>query len=315
MRAHKAAMSPQRLSLREILMATDFSSTSEKALKYAVSIASRYNSKIHLVHVIEPTVYEFIAPEAMEPAFQQLRRAAQEQLQEEAKRLEGVRHETFLESGAVWEVVEGLVRTHHIDLIVAGTHGAKGVAKLVLGSTAEEIFRRATCPVLNVGPRAHDSDALPQLNRILFPVNLASDATAALSYAASLAAEYKARLTLVHVLADVKPPVLQEASVAEPYVRQLRRLVPSHADLLYQPDYRIEYGKAPADAILAVAKQMPADLIVLGVRPAEPWASHFSDKASRIVAEDLCPVLTIRAQRSSAGDSQTGETEGETTSL
>jgi nucleotide-binding universal stress UspA family protein len=284
--------------LQNILVATDFSSTSEKAFQYAHAIATRYDSKIHLVHVIEPAAYEFLAPESMPPAYEQLRRAAEEQLQEEASGLEDVRHQVHLQTGAAWETVKALVQQEHIDLVVMGAHGVKGLEKIVLGSTAEEIFRSVTCPVLTVGPNAPTIDLTAGLNCILFPTDLVSDESDALAHAISLAGKHNAHLTLLHVISGVKPPMPGEAEWFEkPYVSRLRRLIPRDANLVYPPECRISYGETAADAILQVARELSADLIVLSVRPEEPWATRLPDKAYRIVAESMCPVLTVREKK------------------
>jgi nucleotide-binding universal stress UspA family protein len=293
------AMTHAEVALQNILVATDFSSTSEKALQYAVAIATRYHSNIHLVHVIEPTAVEFLAPEAMSQAYEQLHHAAEEQLKEQTRELRDVRHQTHLISGAASEVVEALVRQNHIDLVVVGTRGAKGLEKLVLGSTAEEIFRIATCPVLTVGPNVPLVDLAAGLNRILFPTDLASDESVALAHAISLAKRHNAHLMLLHIMAGVQPPAPGEAEGFEkPYVNRLLRLIRNDAGLPYPPDCRIAYGQAAADAILRVARELSADLIVLSVRPEEPWATRLPDRAYRIVATSPCPVLTIRGKES-----------------
>jgi nucleotide-binding universal stress UspA family protein len=289
------AIAHTEVTLQNILVATDFSSTSEKALRYALAIATRYNSKIHLVHVIEPTAYEFLAPESTPQAYEQLRQAAEEQLEKEARQLEDVCHQVYLQTGSACEAVDALVRQHNVDLVVAGTHGAKGFERIVLGSTAEEIFRSVTCPVLTVGPNAPAIDLTAGVKCILFPTDLASDESGALAHAISLARKRKAHLTLLHVMSGVKPPMPGEAEWFEkPYVNRLRRLIPADADLPYPADYRIGYGQATPDAILKVARELSADLIVLSVRPEKSWATRLPDKAYRIVAGSLCPVLTVR---------------------
>ena len=286
------------VALRNILVATDFSATSEKALQYAKAIASRYDSKIHLVHVIQPTPVDLLAPEAMSEADEQMHRAAEEQMEKQAGKLRNVRHQVHLSNGAACEVVEDLVRENRIDLVVAGTHGAKGFEKLVLGSTAEQIFRSATCPVLTVGPNAPVIDLAAGLNCILFPTDLMSDESGALAHAISLARRPQAYLMLLHVMVRVQPPLPGEAEQYErPYVNRLRRLLPSNAALPYPAIYRIEYASAAPDAILQVARELTAGLIVLSVRPEEAWATRLPDRAYRIVAEAPCPVLTVRERK------------------
>ena len=65
-----------------------------------------------------------------------------------------IAHTATVERGEVWEVLSSLVEEKKIDLIVVGTHGRRGLKKLVLGSMAEQVFRQARCPVLTIGPHA-----------------------------------------------------------------------------------------------------------------------------------------------------------------
>jgi len=293
------ARTDTKVELQEILVATDFSSTSGKALHYAVAIATRYNSKIHLVHVIEPTTVEFLAPEVTSQAYQQLHDSAEEQLKEQARELTELRHQIYLTNGAASEVVQAMVRENRIDLVVVGTHGTKGLEKVLLGSKAEEIFRRVTCPVLTVGPNAPEIDRTTGLNWILFPTDLMSDESGALAHATSLAKRHNAHLVLLHVMAGVQAPLPDEAEYFEkPYVERLRHLIPGDVELPYPADCRVGYGRATQDTILQVAHEITADLIVLSVRPEEAWATRLPDKAYGIVSRSLCPVLTVREKES-----------------
>jgi nucleotide-binding universal stress UspA family protein len=295
----KTAMAGSEVKLQNILMATDFSSTSEKALRYAMAIAIRYNSTLHLLHAIEPTAVEFLALGAAPQAYEELQRAPAEQLEEQATKLQGVRHQVYLVQGAASKAVQGLAPEAHADLVVVGTHGAQGLKKLVFGSTAEEIYRTATCPVLTVGPHAREIDLAIGLNCILFPTDLMSDESRALAHAMSLAKRHNAHLILLHVLVGVQPPAPQEAEQFEkPGVARLRHLIPGDANLPYPAELRIAYGQTAPDAILQVAHEAAADLVVLSVRPEESWATRLPDKASRIVAASPCPVLTVRENES-----------------
>ena len=65
----------------------------------------------------------------------------------------GLTHETIIErGGAVWPVLSQVLKEREVDLVVLGTHGRTGAQKLLLGSSAEEVFRRARVPVLTIGP-------------------------------------------------------------------------------------------------------------------------------------------------------------------
>ena len=291
----KTTIALTRIALQNILVATDFSSTSEKALRYAMALASRYHSRIHLAHMIQPTAIEPAPPDLASRSFEELYQSAKQSLKDEARQLGGLQHKTYLMNGPASELVESLVRKNHIDLVVVGTHGLKGFEKLVLGSTSEAIFRTATCPVLTVGPDAPVPNVASGPKCILFPTDLESDESEALAHALSLAERHAARLLLLHVISGMQRPPTAEVHVFEErYKHRLSQLIPDDVQLPHSAECRVEYREPAADAILRVAAEEAADLIVLSVRPEEPWATRLPDRASRIVASAPCPVLTVR---------------------
>src|SRR5262249_30241212 len=66
--------------------------------------------------------------------------------------LTGIQHKFIVRQGGLWPELQDIIREESTDLLVVGTHGRHGIAKLFLGSIAEQIFRRADCPVLTLGP-------------------------------------------------------------------------------------------------------------------------------------------------------------------
>jgi nucleotide-binding universal stress UspA family protein len=288
-----------RVSLKNILYATDFSTASEAALPYALSIARRFGSKLIAVHVVTPDFTPALPP-ADWPAIVE---AEQTQAREDAKRLEeklaGIPHEVAFREGGIWEVFSEIIESRGIDLLVIGTHGREGVEKMMLGSVAEEAFRRAECPVLTVGPHVATSPhQLLELHNILYPTNFSDDSIAAAPYAISLAQEHQAQLALLHVLHPLQPSDLKapENSAAS-LLHRLHALVPAEAELWCHPKCYVEFGP-PADRILEFAKKQQAGLIVLGVRPVKKHltsTSHFIETMTyQIVTQAPCPVFTVR---------------------
>jgi nucleotide-binding universal stress UspA family protein len=170
------------------------------------------------------------------------------------------------------------------------------VAKLVLGSRAEEIFRRATCPVLTVGP--HLAEHLPHtgIHQILYATDFSAEAAAAAPYAVSLAQEYQAGLTLLHVITDPRTgDLVQPHELVASAQRRLRELVPPEAQLWCEPRFEVEQGAA-AETILDIAGLRKADLVVMGVRRPSGAATHLPiATAHKVVSRANCPVLTVRA--------------------
>ncbi len=144
------------LKLQRILCPTDFSEFSQKAVRYGCELAAQFSAELHLLHVLQD--YEAISPapgEIFAPFadwLPELRQQSQVKLAE----MPGPEWESKLKVqrttcvGAPIDEIAKYVKEHHIDLIVQGTHGRRGVKHLLMGSVAENIVRYAPCPVLTV---------------------------------------------------------------------------------------------------------------------------------------------------------------------
>jgi nucleotide-binding universal stress UspA family protein len=203
---------------------------------------------------------------------------------------------------SLWEAASRLIEDRHIDLIVMGTHRRTGFKKALLGSSAEEVFRRSHIPVLMNGPAARvGAHSGGRFRCILFATDFNAVSSVAAPYAVSLAQENQAQLVLLHALPLPKPGKSikpGELSVAEA-IHRLEELVPQEAELWCRPKALVEHGE-PAGQILAAAKQCNADLIVLGVRGVHALTSVAArlirDTAYDVVAHAPCPVLTVRGE-------------------
>jgi nucleotide-binding universal stress UspA family protein len=211
----------------------------------------------------------------------------------------GLPSEVMIErGGAVWPVLSEVLKEHEIDLIVLGTHGRTGVQKLLLGSSAEEVFRRAHVPVLTIGPAVQSGvHGGGRFRCVLFATDFNAVSAAAAPYAVSLAQQNQSRLLLLHVLPKPKSGKPEmELSIAEA-LHRLQELVPAEAELWCRPEAVVQHGD-PAEQILAAANQCGADLIVLGVRGMDRWtkAATRLDQAIayQVVVHAPCPVLTVR---------------------
>jgi nucleotide-binding universal stress UspA family protein len=289
-----------RVALKNILFANDFSPAAIAALPYATGLAKQYGAKVHGLHVRYPATYPIVGPEAMP----QIIEAAEEQAKFEAKQmhelLAGVSHEVTVIEGDLWPTINEIVEKQKVDLIVMGTHGRKGVSRALLGSAAEEVFRKAACPVLTVGPHAsHNAERRMEMKQIVFATDFSPESLAALPFAVSLAQEHQSNLTLLNIAG--KPEVgdlVHAEQYAESTMRRLRSLVPAGAELWCEPNCRVEHGKE-ADKIIEVAVALGADLIVLGLHKPQGGlgaTTHILRSiAHQVVVEAPCPVLTVRA--------------------
>jgi len=230
--------------------------------------------------------------------------AAEEQAKFEAKQihemLETVPHEVTITEGDLWPTLSEIVDKQKTDLIVMGTHGRTGVSRALLGSAAEEIFRKASCPVLTVGPHVlHNAERRLTMKEILFATDFSPESLAALPFAVSMAQEHQSNLTLLNVTGKTEVGELVHAGqYAESTLRRLQSLVPPGAELWCEPKCRIEQGPE-SEKIMQVAIALGADLIVLGVHKPQGGlgaTTHLLRSiAHDVVTKAECPVLTVRA--------------------
>ena len=152
---------------------------------YALPIAEAYDSDLYLLHVYQPPVPPPLTAEYTLPLPEYDRRQAEQEFQT----LEGTgvlarrRHSFLVESGGVADVVAETVQKCRIDLVVVGTHGRGGMTTLLMGSAAEEILRRVTCPVLTIAPHVPQAPAAFKFRRILYATDYQPGSLHALPHA------------------------------------------------------------------------------------------------------------------------------------
>jgi nucleotide-binding universal stress UspA family protein len=291
----KAVQARTRISLKNILFATDFSPAADAAAPFAIQIARSYGAKLYGVHVNPFDNYTAAAPDVWAAMAEAAERQTKENAQRLNEQLKGVEHEAVIGEGNIWEVMSNLIKQKEIDLIVLGTRGRTGLGKALLGSVAEQILRQAPCPVLTVGPHVTlQPEKAVRMREILYATDLTTDFPAAAPYAISLAQENQAHLALLYVIENQKTgELVHPAEIVDSKLNKLRQLVPQEAELWCEPRCMVEQG-IPAEKILEAADRQRADLIVLGARPANWLATHLNaGTVHKVVSEARCPVLTV----------------------
>lgn len=209
------------MSFRKILCAIDFSETSTEALRVAVRLALEHGSELVIAHAwyLDPTAFagEYFYPATL---IDELSADAKRALADAVKQAESwgaTRVTSQLLDGPPWQQIVGLAeRTPAIDLIVAGTRGRTGLARMFLGSVCEMILRHAPCSVLAIPAGA---SAAP-FSRLLCPIDFSESSRHALELGASLVKGPAASVTLFHV---VEPPRIaaHEVPVVEATAKQV----------------------------------------------------------------------------------------------
>jgi len=282
-----------------ILFATDFSSSSTAALPHAVAIARHFGAQLYLAYVIPTDAYDLIPAGERDAALENMRRHVEQQMKglRGTAPLQGIQHTVLVDHGSVWPMISMMAEKQKIDLIVIGTHGRRGVEKLLMGSTAEEILRCARAPILMVGPDnlvPPEKEANPR--RILYATDFSPESNAAMHYACTLAKEYDAQLFFLHVAENVwKEPLSTRMQAADFFrMRFMEKQWVLEGEI--KPQYYVEFGR-PADLVLEVAGRLQIELILLGVRGASypKVAAHLpGPTAYDVVSHAPCPVLVIR---------------------
>jgi nucleotide-binding universal stress UspA family protein len=285
-----------RIAFNNVLFPTDFTSASDAALLYVQALARTFASKIYVTHAVTPYPPVFLPMEPVPIELDSMWQDAKQSLAHflDLDPLKNTRHEGVLERGELWNVLDDVIHRHSIDLIILGTHGRHGLKKLVLGSSAEQIFRKASCPVLTIGPHVQKPSADGALfKQIVFATDFSAGSLGALPYALSLAEENQAHLILLHVMPLV--PLREQDQVAATVRARLAELILPEAADWCRPDCVVRF-EFPAEGILTLAESQQADLIVMGVHKAAPVAaSHLPWAiAYEVVCHATCPVLTVR---------------------
>ncbi len=268
-------------SVSSILLPVDFSERSAPAARYAKALAAQFGSPVILLHVLTPLQVEFGGSDFSGSLLADLyQNRAQQAVQELANFLP----DELNGPGCERVVVEGDPARSIVELaherggvILMPTHGYGPFRRFILGSVTAKVLHDADCPVwtgvhLQDAPQA----SLP-LRRILCAVDLGPQSSKTLCWAASLAVEFDARLTLLHV-------TLGTAEGAREELERLRSFVHAEAEL------RVEAGD-PAAAICAAASG--ADLLAIGRGSAAGVFGRLRANAYSIIRQSPCPVVSV----------------------
>ncbi|HWY71274.1 MAG TPA: universal stress protein [Terriglobales bacterium] len=294
----RLSVSTDQVTVTNMLLATDFSECSARALDFALGIASRYESQLHLFHCIDPTPYRLADPDVV----WKTRDDAQSELEglvsrlRDQSRAKNLEVKVMVEVGDLSEILPQAVKDLDLDLIVVGTHGRTGWSKLVLGSVAELAIDQVFCPVLSVGPSSSRT-RIQQFGpgNILLVSEASTRSQLAEKYAFSLARKYGSRLTVVDVLENRSGRVVAEVSQIECCQTELSDSSPNRA-LTSLSQLPSEIG-TQSDLILQVADRTAADLVVLAVPESHRFTERFvSTNSYRVVCGAPCPVLTVRTR-------------------
>ena len=291
------------MQLKSILCPVDFSEFSAAAYQHAVSLGEYYQARLICLHIVELWKYPFAEYAAQEADYAKFAKALNEggevQLQNFVRKYpaQGIRPELVVRQGNAADCTLWLAQEENIEVIVMGTHGRRGFDRLVLGSNADRIMRKAACPVLIVSNPSQaattiSSDGKHRLSRILYCTDFSHNSEGARGYAISLAAEYGAELTLMHVAENTSDLARAEAIIAD-RARELQKLISEreHKDLNVR--LSVKLGK-PYEEIVRRATETQTSLVIMTARGGDAAdRAVFGSTTYRVIQLGPCPVLAI----------------------
>ena len=284
-------IAPSQIAFKEILVASDLSDVSEKAIGYAKSIARRFGSHLLLAHISEPANPVAIPEGEWIPDDSESHVEEQVEAAGVALRAEGFSAEAVNNYGPVKYEIEALAADRDADLIVLGTHARHGFERFILGSKAEGVMRSAGCPVIAVGPLAGQAPEGPWAPKnILCATSLDPHAVEVVAYGYALSQTTHAAFTLLSV-ADKGGSSGEEGWQA--FQKSLARALPE-MDVRRCQVHNVRENEQVADNIVDVARTLKADLIVMGAKSSPPGATHLAPGVlAKVLAEAPCPILSI----------------------
>lgn len=299
------------LAIDDVLIARDFSSVSDRAVRYALDMAARTGATLHVF-------YAEVLHEAPSPNGDTDRSPAEDLPAFRADLKEGTTLPAeAVESVQVQEVqrrdvspgpaILNYASEADVDLIALGTHGRRGPSRILLGSVAEEVVRRADRSVLTVrGDEDGHAQSHPQnVDRILVPVDFSDHSRTALRTAKAWATLYDASLDVLHVVAEALHPTFyaggvesiydMEPNIEEKVQDRLDTFVANIGgpDVELRPHVRV--GNASSD-IVEFAGEQESDLVTMSTH-GRTGLDRFllGSVAEKIVRHARCPVITQKA--------------------
>jgi len=292
-----------------VLLATDMSPESRPHVEFAVRLADRLGARTTLFHaavtsavLMEPALVVLPVPPGEDVAVS--RKALQSLAASCATKLPvHVAVETTMDAR---EAILGAASRVEADLVILPTHGRTGMKRALLGSTAEQVLRRSTRPVLLITDRMLQSQS--RTDQRAQPVVLATDlspaAAAAHDAAADLARRLGLSLLLVSVLPAREPPPRSAGALVNPQPVAPERRIQERVKELREVAVRLGEGlnvevlaqidDDPAAAIAGVATAQDAALLVMATHGRKGLARAFRGSvAEQVVRNATVPVLCV----------------------
>ncbi len=263
--------------LRRILFPVDFSERCRGAAAYVEALAGRFDAELILLHVIEATYNSTL---------EDLHATQREKFHKFfGKDLKHLRVKELVDHGEAARKIIECASAHHVDLIMIPTQGMGIYRRLILGSTSAKVLHDADCPVWT-GVHLENAPALEAVacERIVCALDLKPSSIRVLDWAARLAEEYQAELTVVHVIPEGEPQSARSGAREE--LEGLQAAARARAIL------RVETGEV-SKVVAELGGELKADLLVIGRKAEAGVLGRLEMTAYSIIRQSPCPVVSV----------------------
>jgi len=309
------------MDIRKILWASDGSKESEEALRYVALFASKYNSEIIGLNVIQPVnLVGLKVPSEVKKELFSIQTGLEKKEYERMNRsleqlkLKDIKWDICVETGVPHEEILRVAEEEKVGLIVMGKRGLGLIDRMLIGSTALKVLRNSKVPVLAV--KDGDGKGPVEIRRILVPIDIFEKLDSALNYAMDVAERINATIAVVYILRldayayEIPSSVLAEdlMSVLEYLVRlssdrlskrveeiKLKRAAVDKGVARLEISTEVIHGINPAVSLVDYASSNDIDLIVINTHGRKGAKRLFLGSVTeKVIQESPCPVLAIK---------------------
>ncbi len=297
------------MKIKKILFPTDFSESADAAFGRALFLAERLEAELYMFHAVVLHEFDPNNPEqefpGSEEVFRHLFEIADSNmaglLKQQGREMLTL-HQVKRRGVSAPSVILAYAEEIDPDLIVMGTHGRRGPARLFLGSVAEAVTRHASCPVLTVRADA-TSVKEESIDKILVPVDFSEASELTIRYAEKLGHLYHAGLELLHVTEEIPYPYFYVPSESDVVMERLERARQALAKLATETLSKslkytttVRSGRV-ASEILDHARENDIGLLAIGTHGLSGLERMLvGSTAEQVIREAECPVFVVKSK-------------------
>lgn len=279
--------------METIICPTNFSTSSEHAIRYADQLAHWMQARMILFHNInEPATAPagsyggvLYAEPIRDPGYREAQLARLNAWKNKLASAGGsqpIRYESQVSYGLAQHNIVGEALANRADLIVMGSKRDEGLKQIFRKSVVGDVIRQSPCPVLLIPPQA----TFKPLTRIVFATSLFGEDEADLGFIAQLTAAFQAQLLFLHIMPEYSAVERQEA---ETIFNRFRQKLPDTST-----DFYIETHQDIEEGISQFTRHHQADLLIIGYHPQSFWERLLlGDHTQATASHATLPLLII----------------------